>query len=187
MRQNLPITGTEHPFPRGKILVSKTDLKSHITYCNDAFIQLSGFGKEELLGQPHNIVRHPDMPAEVFADMWRTLEKGYPWRGLVKNRRKNGDHYWVDALAVPISKNGEPVGFMSVRTEPARPQVQAAEALYRDIRAGSPCAPWRVACSGRSPWCSSLPRCPGSWACPPGSTGPWPRPAASCARASTPT
>ncbi|MBI3140971.1 MAG: methyl-accepting chemotaxis protein [Rhodocyclales bacterium] len=136
MRQNLPVTGTEHPFLRGKILVSKTNPKGQITYANDAFVELSGFTREELIGQPHNIVRHPDMPPQAFADMWRTLKEGYPWRGLVKNRRKTGDHYWVDALAVPIRKNGEPAGYMSVRTEPTREEVRAAEALYGTLRAG---------------------------------------------------
>jgi aerotaxis receptor len=134
MRKNFPITDTEFPFPSGKILVSKTDLKGQITYANDAFIGLSGFTKEELIGQPHNLVRHPDLPEAVFRDMWATLESGYPWRGLVKNRRKDGGFYWVDALVVPVRKNGRPIGYMSVRGEPSRAEVEAAEALYRAIR-----------------------------------------------------
>ena len=136
MRNNLPVTRNEAPYPEGKILVSKTDLKGQISYANDAFVELSGFEREELLGQPHNLVRHPDMPPVVFADMWATLKLGQPWRGLVKNRCKHGDYYWVDALAVPIRKNGQPIGFMSVRSQPSRDEVEAAEALYRDIREG---------------------------------------------------
>lgn len=134
MRKNLPVTDVESPFPAGKILVSKTDLKGQITYANDAFIALSGFTREELLGQPHNLVRHPDLPAVVFEDMWATLKSGYPWRGLVKNRRKDGGFYWVDALAVPIRKDGKPLGYMSVRGEPSRSDVESAELLYRNIR-----------------------------------------------------
>lgn len=102
MRQNLPVTNIEKQFPKGKTLVSKTDLKGTITYANDAFVEISGFSREELLGQAHNLVRHPDMPAEAFADLWNTLSSGFPWRGVVKNRSKEGDHYWVEALVVPI-------------------------------------------------------------------------------------
>jgi aerotaxis receptor len=134
MRKNFPATAIESPFPKGKILVSKTDLKGQITYANDAFIALSGFTREELLGQPHNVVRHPDLPPVIFEDMWATLKSGYPWRGLVKNRCKDGGFYWVDALVVPIRKGGQPVGYMSVRSEPPRSEVESAETLYRDIR-----------------------------------------------------
>lgn len=89
MRKNLPITTVETPFPKGRTLVSKTDLKGRITYCNDTFVELSGYSRDELIGEPHNLVRHPDMPAEAFADLWSTLKSGYPWRGLVKNRRRS--------------------------------------------------------------------------------------------------
>ena len=137
MRQNLPVTNVEVPFPRGRILVSKTDLKSHLTYANDAFIELSGYSGAELLGQPHNLVRHPDMPPVVFADLWKTLQAGHPWRGLVKNRRKDGGFYWVEALVVPIHRNGQVTGYMSVRTEPNLAEVRAAELLYQQLRGGS--------------------------------------------------
>jgi len=136
MKNNGPVTQNEKPFPTGKYLVSKTDLKGVITYCNDAFIELSGFAKEELIGKSHNIVRHPDMPAAAFADLWQTVKAGRPWRGIVKNRSKDGDHYWVDAFAVPLRKNGETTGYLSVRSAPAREQVRAAEALYQQINAG---------------------------------------------------
>jgi aerotaxis receptor len=135
MRTNLPITQQEFVIPDGTTLVSVTDLKSHITYCNPAFIAVSGYSREELLGQPHNLVRHPDMPAEAFRDMWATLQGGRPWSAMVKNRRKNGDHYWVQANATPIMENGQATGYMSVRTKPTRDQIEQAEALYARMRA----------------------------------------------------
>jgi len=116
-------------------VVSITDLKGRITYCNEVFIQLSGFSKEELLGQPHNLVRHPDVPEEAFRDLWATLEQGLPWTGIVKNRRKDGDHYWVVANATPLMEGDRPVAYLSVRTEPTREQIEAAEGLYAVMRA----------------------------------------------------
>ena len=135
MRNNLPVTLNEFVIPDGVNLVSTTDLQSHITYCNPAFVAVSGYDRTELIGQPHNLVRHPDMPQEAFRDMWETLQSGSPWSALVKNRRKNGDHYWVVANATPIVENGQAVGYMSVRTKPTREQVQEAEALYARMRA----------------------------------------------------
>jgi aerotaxis receptor len=135
MRTNLPVTQHEFMIPEGVTLVSTTDLQSRITYCNPAFVAVSGFDRDELLGQPHNLVRHPDMPSEAFRDMWTTLASGSPWSALVKNRRKNGDHYWVVANATPMVENGQAVGYMSVRTRPTREQVQQAEALYARMRA----------------------------------------------------
>ena len=134
MRNNLPVTHSEFVIPEGVTLVSTTDLQSRITYCNPAFVAVSGFDRDELMGQPHNIVRHPDMPTEAFRDMWATLASGSPWSALVKNRRKNGDHYWVEANATPVLENGQTVGYMSVRTAPTREQVQQAEALYARMR-----------------------------------------------------
>ena len=118
----------------GATLVSATDLKSRITYCNPAFVAASGYAREELVGQPHNLIRHPDMPAEAFRDMWATLQSGQPWTALVKNRRKCGDHYWVRANVTPVLENGHVVGYMSVRTKPGRDEVAAAEALYARMR-----------------------------------------------------
>ena len=135
MRSNLPVTQHEFVIPDGVTLVSTTDLQSHITYCNPAFVAVSGYERDELIGQPHNMVRHPDMPQEAFRDMWETLKSGSPWSALVKNRRKNGDHYWVVANATPIVENGQAVGYMSVRTKPTREQVQEAEGLYTRMRA----------------------------------------------------
>ncbi len=131
MRDVGPVTGKEYALPADcHSLVSVTDLKGRITYCNQAFVTVSGFTMAELLGQPHNLVRHPDMPPEAFRDLWDTVSQGQPWTGLVKNRRKNGDHYWVSANVTPM-RNGERItGFLSVRTVPERRQISAAEALY---------------------------------------------------------
>lgn len=134
MRTNLPITQREYAFPAGQALVSTTDLQGRILYCNPAFIEVSGYIREELLGQPHNMIRHPDMPGEAFRDMWQTIESGQPWSGLVKNRRKNGDHYWVMANVTPLLDGDRPVGYMSVRTLPDRQQVSEAETLYARMR-----------------------------------------------------
>ncbi|WP_371324218.1 methyl-accepting chemotaxis protein [Dechloromonas sp. ZY10] len=131
MKNNQPVTQREVPFPPNTYLVSRTDLKGSITYCNDAFVEISGFTRDELIGQSHNIVRHPDMPKAAFADLWQTVKSGTPWRGLVKNRCKNGDHYWVEAFVVPIKKNGQTTGYMSVRTPPSADRKAAAEALYK--------------------------------------------------------
>lgn len=95
MRTNLPITQVEYSYASDDLLISRTNLKGEITYANPAFVAVSGFELEELLGANHNLVRHPDMPPAAFKDFWETIQQGKPWSGLVKNRRKNGDHYWV--------------------------------------------------------------------------------------------
>jgi len=136
MRINMPVTNVEYILKDTETVVSKTDLHGNITYVNQDFVNISGFSEEELLGAPQNIVRHPDMPVEAFADFWATIKAGKAWTGLVKNRCKNGDHYWVEANAAPIIENGKAVGYTSIRTKPARDAVQAAEAAYRAIKAG---------------------------------------------------
>ena len=136
MRMNTPITNVEYELREDSSIVSKTDLKGVITYVNPDFIEASGFTEKELLGQPHNILRHPDMPEEAFADMWATLKAGRPWTGIVKNRRKNGDHYWVIANATPIFEGGSCVGYMSVRSKPTREQIEAHVAAYRLFKEG---------------------------------------------------
>lgn len=136
MRNNQPVTGQEYEFPSSQMLVSATDLTGRIEYCNPAFIAVSGYTHEELVGQPHNLIRHPDMPREAFADMWATIRDGRPWTALVKNRRKNGDHYWVHANVTPVVKKGAVVGYLSVRVKPARDAVRAAEALYSRMCTG---------------------------------------------------
>jgi methyl-accepting chemotaxis protein len=137
MRTNLPVTQNEVSLEIEQSLVSKTDLKGQITYINQSFIDVSGFSQNELIGQSHNIVRHPDMPSEVFADLWETLKAGRPWTGIVKNRCKNGDHYWVEANATPIYENGVLGGYMSVRTAASREQVSDADRAYQLFRDGS--------------------------------------------------
>jgi aerotaxis receptor len=135
MLQNLPVTQREYLVKPGTTLVSSTDLQSHITYCNPAFVEVSGYTREELTGQPHNLIRHPDMPAEAFRDMWATLKAGQPWTALVKNRRKCSDFYWVRANVTPVLEGGRVTGYMSVRTSVTRDEVAAAERLYAMMRA----------------------------------------------------
>ncbi|MGL6071006.1 methyl-accepting chemotaxis protein [Craterilacuibacter sp.] len=134
MKTNLPITTVEHVLDPKRPIVSKTDLKGMISYVNPAFVEISGFTREELLGQPHNMVRHPEMPPEAFADMWHTLKADLPWRGLVKNRCKNGDFYWVEAYVTPLFEDGRKVGYRSVRNLPQAAEVREAERLYAAIR-----------------------------------------------------
>ncbi|MFG6415346.1 methyl-accepting chemotaxis protein [Roseateles sp. DC23W] len=136
MRVNQPVTQREFDFPADATLMSTTDTQSYVKYANDAFIAVSGFSRDEVIGQPHNLVRHPDMPEAAFEDMWGTLKGGEPWTGFVKNRRKDGDHYWVRANAVPIVRGGRTQGFMSVRTRATREESAAAEQLYADLRDG---------------------------------------------------
>ncbi|ROR01234.1 methyl-accepting chemotaxis sensory transducer with Pas/Pac sensor [Delftia acidovorans] len=136
MRRNVYVTQREYPLSEGETLLSVTDLKGRIVYANDAFIRVSGFEAAELYGRAHSIVRHPDMPAAAFADMWSTIQRGLPWSALVKNRRKNGDHYWVRANASPIRHAGAVVGYLSVRTRPEPCEVQQHAALYEQINAG---------------------------------------------------
>ncbi|OMQ39396.1 chemotaxis protein [Pseudomonas putida] len=138
MRVNLPVTDHERLFPSEQRLISTTDLDSRITYCNDAFVDISGFTYDELVGQTHNLVRHPDMPPGVFVHMWHTIKQGKPWMGIVKNRAKNGDFYWVSAYVTPIYENGRMSGYESVRSVPTRDQIRRATALYARMRAGKP-------------------------------------------------
>lgn len=135
MRVNLPVTSQEYTFPKGATLVSTTDLKGRILYCNPMFIEVSGYRRDELLGQPHNMIRHPDMPEEAFRDMWDTIARGIPWSAPVKNRRKDGSFYWVMANVTPLMQGDHPTGYMSVRTEASREQIEAAQRLYRQMQA----------------------------------------------------
>jgi len=134
MRSNLPVSQNEFLFDSTQTLVSVTDIKGRITYCNPAFVAVSGFTNAELMGQSHNIVRHPDMPSEAFRDMWATIQSQQPWTGLVKNRRKNGDYYWVQANATPMLDGDRITGFLSVRTVPGRESVNEAQALYKRLK-----------------------------------------------------
>ena len=134
MRTNLPVTKVEYPIHDDTLIVSKTDTKGKLTYFNDQFVAASGFTEAELIGQPHNIIRHPDMPAEAFEDLWTTLKTGKPWARAVKNRRKNGDFYWVLASATPIWENGNITGFMSIRSKLPADQRREAEHVYELLR-----------------------------------------------------
>ena len=135
MRTNLPVVDAEYDYPASAMLVSMTDTRGYITHGNAAFFETSGYSAEELIGENHNIIRHPDMPPEGFRDLWRTIGRGRPWTGLVKNRRKDGRYYWVRANVTPIMDNGKPVGYLSVRTKPAREEVQVVGALYAQLNA----------------------------------------------------
>ncbi|SIQ06955.1 methyl-accepting chemotaxis sensory transducer with Pas/Pac sensor [Janthinobacterium sp. TND4EL3] len=137
MRVNTPITQNEYVLNEGMTIVSTTDLQGNINYANQYFIEVSGFSEMELLGAPQNILRHPDMPAEAFADLWDTIKTGMPWTGMVKNRCKNGDFYWVFANITPVIENGRPIGYMSVRTKPTREQINEAAALYKSFKDGN--------------------------------------------------
>jgi len=136
MRKNLPVTNNEVVIRDDQVIISETNLKGIITGINQDFVNISGFSREELIGKNHNIVRHPDMPPSAFQWLWDTLQAGKPWTGIVKNRCKNGDFYWVQANATPIIENGEITGYVSVRSKPVREDIEAASSLYAAINAG---------------------------------------------------
>lgn len=143
MRKNLPVTNTEKTFSPSQKLISSTDLRGKILHCNDAFVEVSGYSRDELIGQPHNLVRHPDMPSEAYESLWSNLKSGRSWMGLIKNRCKNGDFYWVSAYVTPITDNGKVVGYESVRSCPDAKDVARAEKAYRRILAGKTITSWR--------------------------------------------
>jgi aerotaxis receptor len=154
VKKNLPVTQVEHRFAADANILSTTNLKGAITYVNDDFVAISGFNRAELIGKNHNIVRHPDMPPAAFADLWATLKAGRSWMGIVKNRCKNGDHYWIDAFATPIARDGEVAEYQSVRRQPAAGCVERAEQLYPRLMAGNAAAllrrprlPWWLKCA----------------------------------------
>lgn len=148
-RMAAPTTGTERLLDPRIPIVTKTDLKGRITYANPAFVDISGFTLDELLGQPHNIVRHPDMPRDAFKDLWDTNRREEPWKGLVKNRCKDGGYYWVDAYVTPLTQNGEKIGYMSVRSKPSDTQKAEADALYKAINSGAASFPFTKTAKGR--------------------------------------
>ncbi|MGZ4960758.1 MAG: methyl-accepting chemotaxis protein [Methylomonas sp.] len=135
MKVNLPVTDREVLMKADTILVTRTNLKGIITYANDAFVDISGYSKAELIGSNHNVVRHPDMPAAAFEDLWTCLKAGRPWTAPVKNRTKTGDYYWVEANVTPVYKNGKVQEYLSVRYAPSREQISRAEALYAKLNA----------------------------------------------------
>ena len=125
-------SNVEVPFPEGRLIVSRTDLEGILTHANDAFVELSGWEKDDLIGKPHHILRHPDMPKAAFKDLWDTVEAGKKWHGYVKNLRKDGSHYWVYATAVPNIRQGKIAGYTSVRRKPSRTRIEALIPVYRD-------------------------------------------------------
>ncbi|VVN33052.1 Aerotaxis receptor [Pseudomonas fluorescens] len=141
MRNNQPVTQREVSLGPQQKLISTTDARGNITYCNDAFVEISGFVREDLIGAPQNIVRHPDVPPAVFAHMWAALKLGKPWMGIVKNRSKTGDHYWVNAYVTPIFDGSQVIGYESVRVKPTAEQIHRAEALYKRISMGKAAVP----------------------------------------------
>jgi aerotaxis receptor len=136
MKINLPVTGRNVDFAPDANILSTTDLTSAMTYANQDFIDVSGYSRDELIGSPHNLLRHPDMPPAAFAHMWHTLKRGRSWMGMVKNRCKNGDHYWVSAYVTPVTRDGIAVEYQSVRTKPDARSVVVAERAYAQLRAG---------------------------------------------------
>ena len=132
----MPVTGVEKNFSASQNILSTTNLKGSITYINKDFLDISGFDEEELVGKNHNVVRHPEMPSAAFKDLWADIKNGKSWMGIVKNRCKNGDHYWVDAYVTPIRENGQTVEYQSVRSKPEQKHVERAEKLYKQLNEG---------------------------------------------------
>src|SRR5471032_2572992 len=158
MRNNQPVTNREIEVVDDQAIVSKTDLDGNITYVNPYFVQISGYDESELIGAPQNILRHPDMPAAAFADLWATIRAGMPWTGLVKNRCKNGDFYWVKANITPIREHGRTLGYMSVRVRADRDQVARATQAYRglDRDSGHTLRHGQIVRSGAGGWMERL-------------------------------
>ncbi|EMS82391.1 methyl-accepting chemotaxis protein [Leptospira noguchii] len=134
MRKNLPITNQEIKVPINSVLISRTDTKGKMSYVSQDFANISGFSEEEMLGEPHNLIRHPDVPSEIFQEMWETIKNGNPWSGIIKNRAKSGDYYWVDATVTPVMSEGVISGYMSVRKKATQDQIQRAEVLFYQLK-----------------------------------------------------
>ena len=133
MKKNTPVTDTEYELSDDDVIISSTDLKGAITSTNQTFKSISGFSDEELLYKNHNMVRHPDMPPAAFGDLWSTLKTDKPWMGVVKNRCKNGDYYWVDAFVTPMIENGNTSGYESTRVKAEPKIIKRAEKIYQSI------------------------------------------------------
>jgi len=130
IKRRILYTEIETPYPDGKLIVSTTDLAGNITHVNKSFVEMSGYTEEELIGAPHSILRHPDMPPAAFKDLWDTVQKGEKWQGFVKNLRKDGGFYWVKATVIPNIRKGAVVGYTSVRRKPSRKKVEECIELY---------------------------------------------------------
>lgn len=133
--RKLLVIDQEVPYPDGKLIVSRTDTQGRITHANPAFVEMSGYNEDELIGQPHAILRHPDMPRAAFADLWATLKRGERWQGYVKNLRGDGKYYWVFAVVIPNIRHGEITGYSSIRRKPSRSKIEAAIRQYAAWRA----------------------------------------------------
>lgn len=132
--RHLLVNDTEVPYPDGKLIVSRTDTQGLITHCNHSFVAMSGYTEAELIGAPHSILRHPDMPSIAFKGLWDDVQSGKIWHGFVKNLRKDGAFYWVYATVIPNVRNGAVVGYTSVRRKPSRAKIQTAIALYQNLK-----------------------------------------------------
>lgn len=156
MKKNYPVTGVEVALKDSTVIISTTDTRGIITSVNDDFVSLSGFATDELVGKSHNVIRHPEMPEAVFADLWTTIKTGKSWMGIMKNRCKNGDHYWVDAYVAPIFEKGHIVGYQSVRRRATQERIDRAELVYQRLNRHLPAAlPW-VAMSTRARFTTAL-------------------------------
>lgn len=129
------VSERERPYPKGRLIVSRTDLNGVITHANQAFVEISGYEREELIGQPQCVLRHPDMPHSVYESLWATLQEGKKWHGYLKNLCKDGSHYWVYATVIPNERNGQVVGYASVRREPSRKKIEEWAAIYKERKA----------------------------------------------------
>jgi aerotaxis receptor len=145
MRNNQPVTQREYVLSEEAVLISRSDLKGNVTYANPTFVDVSGYSREELIGSPHNLLRHPDMPEAAYADFWKTIQAGATWQGVVKNRRKNGDHYWVHATVAPLRDGERLVGYTSVRRKAPANLVARAEKVYADIRTNGKSRSYKLA------------------------------------------
>jgi PAS domain S-box-containing protein len=132
------VNDQEVPYPDGMLIVSRTDSAGIITHANQAFVDMSGYARDELIGESHCILRHPDMPTAAFHDLWDTVKRGAKWQGYVKNLRKDGAHYWVFATAIPNVREGRVVGYTSVRRKPSRAKVNDCIAHYARLRSEEP-------------------------------------------------
>lgn len=133
MRKNLPVTSQEIEVPTNAVLISRTDTKGKISYVSQDFADISGFSEKEMMGESHNLIRHPAVPPEVFREMWQTIKEGNPWNGIIKNRAKSGDYYWVDATITPVMKEGIVSGYMSVRKKATQKQIKRTEILFEEL------------------------------------------------------
>lgn len=125
----------ETEVPADELIISRTDFTGKITYVNETFAEISGYAPQELIGQPHNVIRHPDMPKSAFSDLWATVERGDTWEGYVKNLRKDGGYYWVFARVSTVKKNGKAIEYKSVREPVSREKKIEIQNLYDKLRA----------------------------------------------------